>query len=690
MRAILGLTLVLTGSSLLAAQRSEAAARPAPIEAAARAIDELVARGLAAQQMRANPIVDDATFVRRAYLAIVGRIPTLGELESALRGGGGRRLDLVDRLIGSPGHQSHLFNWWADLLRARTRLNRQVSGEPYMQWIRTALADNKPYDSMVKELLVAEGPAHARGNGATGYHLRDLAMPEDDMANTMRLFLGTRLECAQCHNHPFDKWKQKQFYELVAFNGGMQYRSTEQAASVQALRESARAMVAQHGQRAQQVLRQIVQVTTLGLTGSGTGFVRLPANYQYDDARPNQPVAAKTPFGAAVELDLAPPRAGARQPRRQPARAARAPVGKPAQTRSAFADWVASDANERFATVIANRYWKRTFGRALIEPLDDLRDDTQASNPELMAYLQRLVVDLDYDLRAFERVLMHTQLFQREVAAGEDDGVARFDGPYLRRMAAEQFWDSLLTLVVPDLDGTLGAGAARAEEIHARYERLASATPEDLQRDVEAAILRQTDPQKFRAMMRERQMAQAQQGDADSDEKLKQARPLFRQLAAARRRSDAAAEAKVTAELRQLGVPLPGERGRRDRGNPALLRASDLPSPAPAAHPLREFGQSDRETIEAGFTEASVPQVLTLLNGFVDQRLLDNRGAALRRALDAEKGAARKVEVAFLAVLGRKPTAGEAAQWRPGKDLETTMRDLVWVLLNSQEFRFIR
>lgn len=680
--------IILAVCGALAAQ--QAPPTPAQIDAAARTIDDLVARDLAAKGRRANALVDDATFVRRAYLGIVGRIPSLAEVTAALAGGGDRRTELVDRLVGSPGHQSNLFNWFADLLRAKTRLNRQLSGEPYMHWIKSALAENRHYDVMVRQLLSAEGPAYARGNGATGYHLRDLAMPEDDMANTMRLFLGTRLECAQCHNHPFDKWKQKEFYELVAFNGGMQYRTGFDAApAAQALRDTARTMIAEHGQKAQQAVRQVVQIATFGLSGSGTGFVRLPENYQYDDARPNQPVQAKTPFGAPVALALQPAPTGA-QPRRTPRRLGQAPVGKPAATRSAFADWVTSDDNERFATVIANRYWKRTFGRALIEPLDDLRDDTQASNPALMAFLRRLMVDFDYDLRAFEQVLLHTQLFQRQVVQGDEDGPPCFEGPYLRRMSAEQIWDSLLTLVVPDLDGTLRPPGARAEEVYARYDHVVAASPEDVKRDVEALMLRQSDPAAFRAMVRERMTAQATQRDAERDEKLKQARPLFRQLATARRRGDATAAAKAEAALRQLGVPLPGEQARRDRGNQALLRASDLPSPAPAGHLLREFGQSDRDTIEAGFTEASVPQVLTLLNGFVDQRLLDNRASVLRRGIDAEKSPVKKVEVAFLALLGRKPTAAELNLWRRGDDIETNLRDLVWVLVNSHEFRVIR
>ncbi len=667
--------------------------------AAAREVDRLVEQNLAAKQQKPNPIVDDATFVRRAYLGIVGRIPTGAETDAFLReGGSNKRNALVDRLIVSPGHTSHSFNWWADLLRVRTRLNRQVSGEPYAHWIKECIEQNKPYDAMVREMLAAEGPAYARGNGATGYHLRDLAMPEDDMSNTMRLFLGTRLECAQCHNHPFDKWKQKEFYELVAFNGGMQYRSNfEQSNAAGSLREIGREMVAKHGQQAQQAMRQMTLAATLGLAGSGTGLTRLPQDYQYKDAKGGQPVAARAPFGPAADLQVPAPVAGQRQAR-QPRGNRNAPVGRPIDSRSAFGKWLTGPENPRFATVIVNRVWKRTFGRALIEPLDDLRDDTVASNPELQRYLDKLIVELGYDLREFERVLLRTRLFQREVTGTDPGDDHAFAGPVLRRMTGEQVWDSLLTLVVPDLDGTLRPAGARAEEVYASYERLTNSTTEQLKAMVETALLRYTDPARFREMQRQRaaeQMSMMAAADANPQvdgDKQRQARPLLRELARARQRKDEAAVAKVTAQLRQLGVPLPGEQMRRQQPNQSLARASDQPSPAPNGHLLREFGQSERETIDAGHTAASVPQVLTLLNGFVEQRILDNRGAELRRAIDGQKDAAGKIEAVYLGTLARKPTSAEASAWRAAltAEGEAGLRDLVWVILNSHEFRFIR
>ncbi|HLQ38725.1 MAG TPA: DUF1549 domain-containing protein, partial [Planctomycetota bacterium] len=254
------------------------------VETAAARIDSLVEQGLQRAGQQPNPTIDDATFVRRAYLANVGRIPTLRECEAFLADQGtDKRGQLIDELLDAPGHVSSESNFWADLLRARSRLMRQVSGEPFLQWIKDALVQDLPYDRMVTEMLTATGAANERGKGATGFLLRDLNMPHDAMANTLRVFLGTRLECAQCHNHPFDKWTQKQFYEMAAFFGGLQYRANLGAT---ALGQELRATAREADDKQKQLVRRIAQQIGVGLQGSGNGQEHLPADYKYDDSKP--------------------------------------------------------------------------------------------------------------------------------------------------------------------------------------------------------------------------------------------------------------------------------------------------------------------------------------------------------------------------------------------------------------------
>ena len=142
-------------------------------------IDALLARGLQRHQQAALPLVDDATFVRRAYLNVVGSITTLAETEKFLADQDpDKRTNLCDLLLNSPGRTSHFSNYWFDLLRVKSR-QRQLSGEPFAHFVRQTIIDDVHYDKFVRELLVAEGPAHGKDNGQTGHLMRDNGMPHD-------------------------------------------------------------------------------------------------------------------------------------------------------------------------------------------------------------------------------------------------------------------------------------------------------------------------------------------------------------------------------------------------------------------------------------------------------------------------------------------------------------------------------
>jgi hypothetical protein len=193
------------------------ASKPAPKEfdvaAAAAKIDALVEGVLAKQGRKPNEAIDDATFVRRAYLDIAGRVPTIEEAENFHGSDYPRkRQQLITDLLESEGHMSHAYNYWADVLRINSALGIGAgqAEAAYQLWVKEAIRTNKPYDQFVRELVSARGMIW--DNGAVGYYIRDRGMPLDNMSNTVRIFLGVRLECAQCHNHPFDKWTQMDFY----------------------------------------------------------------------------------------------------------------------------------------------------------------------------------------------------------------------------------------------------------------------------------------------------------------------------------------------------------------------------------------------------------------------------------------------------------------------------------------------
>ncbi|MDB6073351.1 MAG: hypothetical protein JWO89_991, partial [Verrucomicrobiaceae bacterium] len=191
-------------------------ADPNIAQAAAR-IDFFVEAGLKHGEQKPNPLATDEQFVRRVYLDIVGRIPTREEaLELINDKSVSKRSKLIDNLLASDGANSHLFNYLADMMRV-TDVANKGRFYTYEEWLKARLKDNTSWDKIVKAMMVADGKL--LDNGATGYLLRDAGMRLDNLSLTLSTFLGANVSCAQCHDHPFADWTQKQFYEMASFFG---------------------------------------------------------------------------------------------------------------------------------------------------------------------------------------------------------------------------------------------------------------------------------------------------------------------------------------------------------------------------------------------------------------------------------------------------------------------------------------
>jgi hypothetical protein len=210
---------------ILLTSLSLAASAAAPdLKATAAKIDELVNSKLAKEKITPNKAASDEIFVRRVYLDVVGRIPTLQETTLFLKNSDpDKRAKLIDELLASEGYVQNFFNYWADILRMKSQMIGGGQSLPafygYANWLKSSLRDNKPYDQMVREAVTADGKSYE--NGAIGFYIRDYNMPLDNMAVTTQIFLGTSMVCAQCHNHPFDKWTQMDYYQMAAHTYGM-------------------------------------------------------------------------------------------------------------------------------------------------------------------------------------------------------------------------------------------------------------------------------------------------------------------------------------------------------------------------------------------------------------------------------------------------------------------------------------
>jgi hypothetical protein len=182
-------------------------------------IDSLLAADWQKNGLQANPMASDDVLVRRLYLDIAGRIPSLQERQDFIASNDPqKRAKLIDQLLGSDGYTSHLFNYWADVLRLTDNTKGRITAEAYEEWMKKELKANTPYDQLVKKLLTTEGGAW--DSGSIGFYQRD-ENKLDHLAYTVQVFLGTSIVCAQCHNHPFDKWTQKDYYGMAAFTYGM-------------------------------------------------------------------------------------------------------------------------------------------------------------------------------------------------------------------------------------------------------------------------------------------------------------------------------------------------------------------------------------------------------------------------------------------------------------------------------------
>ena len=334
-------------------------------------IDALVMQKLSDEGLKRNKRTSDSVFVRRVYLDIIGRIPHLDETNAFLTSKRKtKREDLIDELLNSYGRTSRQFNFWADLLRINSNMGNGLSGQPYVDFVKDSLERNKPYDDFVQDLLTASGPNLATGNAGVGYYLRDRNMPEDNMSNTVRIFLGTRLECAQCHDHPYDSWTQRQYYEMVAFTGGVSYRSTQDNA-----KESQELFKA--GQVPEKIyvkVKQFLRSLNMGVSGSGSGMARLPENFSGDDGEDGEIVVARDMFnGEALTSAKIPDASSSKKKRKK-----KVTINKEIGSREIYAAWLTAPDNPRFATVIANRLWKQA---CLLYTSPSPRDKRQSRMP---------------------------------------------------------------------------------------------------------------------------------------------------------------------------------------------------------------------------------------------------------------------------------------------------------------------
>jgi len=603
------------------------------VEAAAAKIDSILKAYWQEHKATPGPKTDDHEFVRRAYLELAGRIPTIEEAESFCAAkGSAKRGELIDDLLESPGYVSHFYNFWADILRLQERPSRDVWFEPYMAWVKESVAANRPYDEWVFEMLTATG--RISENPAAGFQLRDVGTPLVYLDNTVRVFLGTQIGCAQCHDHPFDKWTQQDFYKLAGLTNGTRYsinqvlfgdmNMADGGGSAESLSAAATRFfknqddlvynvskinyergMAEEADEIDRGSRDYLLSMTKMVSNLDTEF-RLPYDYRYDDAQPLDVIEP------AVLWDEVPSAA------------------RNADKRTQFGAWLTSRDNRQFARTIANRMWKKMMGVGLVEPIDDFQEGNIPAIPELLEHLTDEMLRLDFDLREFVRILASTDVYQR--LAVEYDATAeepyRYTAPALKRLTAEQLWDSLLTLIA-------------VNEWAYQRPTVAELAP-GISIDISSVNYQQF------------------------------------------------VEAYET--YKQISNDFRGRLNSCTYKGLKLVRASELPQPSPANHLLRQFGQGDRQAIQTARQVATVPQILTLFNGWMTHAMLE-QGSVIYDEVAKQKTMKGAVDTIFMAILTHKPTADmrrlAEQEIKQAKNPAAGCGNLIWALLNTREFMFI-
>jgi hypothetical protein len=375
---------------------SRAAARTAMV----RRIDEVLQQSWEAEGVEPAQPAEDGEFLRRAYLDLTGVIPRVSDVRQYLADTSPDKQDrLIERLLASPRYATHMATTWRNrMLPASVDTTQATQILGVQNWLHRHFAKNTRFDNVVADLLVATdgnelGPA-------LYYQAQDLA-PEKLAANTAELFLGIRLHCAQCHDHPYSRWTQDDFWGLAAFFARV--RGPDAARPDMSYR----------------------------LVDAPAGEVRLPDSNEVVDPKYLGGRYADESEGGTRRLQLA--------------------------------IWMASRDNPYLARATANWAWSHLFGRGIVEPVSDAGSHNPPSHPELLDELAQYVTRIDFDLKELWRTLMRTRAYRLSSRPGESDRSPPhlFASMNAKPLSAEQLYDSIM-LTAPPRDGVTAESDMRA------------------------------------------------------------------------------------------------------------------------------------------------------------------------------------------------------------------------------------
>jgi hypothetical protein len=344
---------------------------------------------------------DDAAFLRRIYLDLIGTIPTSDEAAQFLKDTDAKKREkLIDKLLADPRYATNQANVWNVVLFGRrpANLENDRKRDGFKKWLTARFEKNVAYDQIVRELLLADE------EGTETFYVQFRGQPEDAAVAVSRVFLGTQLQCARCHDHPFESWTQRDFYGMAGFFVRLVVLDNPDAKK------------------------------KYGLAEKGTGEVLFTGAVK--DQKPGQkgePVKPKFLGGAVLDEPPTP------KDYKDPPSGAKTYPKPPFSRKEKLAEWVTAPDNPFFARAAANRVWAQFMGRGLVHPVDDLGEKSDAGNAALLKVLSKQLAEHKYDLKWYVRELVNTRTYQLAAEGKLKEALPEtFERARIRPLSAEE------------------------------------------------------------------------------------------------------------------------------------------------------------------------------------------------------------------------------------------------------------
>lgn len=669
---------------------------PDSVYEAAEMLDDLMKRENADSGVITTSTIDDTTFLRRATIDLIGRIPTMKEVREYEKWGTDRRVKLIDKLSNHPRFADRWTIFMADMLRIRSNV---TGGNQLLAYIHGSIDQEKPYDEVVRELISASGRANS--NPAVGYILGDDAAPMELAAATSQIFMGVRIGCAQCHDHPFDDWAQEDFYDLAAFFGKTKrVQSRRQNGSIYTTEGDEMTVLWPPEDKADAKDRKPVEPK---FPFQVNHFDKKPDYIKrYEAAMIAREQKNSTDDGTAsldalldsVEPNVGRPSDPVLKEAKEESRKldVHGELYRASELRKQLADLITDPRNDYFARAFVNRVWAELIGRGFVEPLDNFSDYNGMHHASTLDFLAQEFIASGYNFRTLVRMITLSDVYRRSALPADtplelrEKSEANFAAAPTRRMLGEVIYDSVV--IAGHLQDYKWPKGANNKEV-TREIRVPTGEYTMVENDAPAP-----------AMMKEEKMAMRDDGyDLESSLKIDFNSILSSkeqtELVAMRMKSDEQIKAEEMAAMQR-------EQNRRVMkyktetitetidDNPRFDSAMRMATPAPPAHFLRVFGQPSRVGLGEFRDEASsLRQQLMMLNGrMTHEASRVGPMEPISKLLKKDQDLA--IDWAYQEILTRLPSKEEKADARIiVNNSAEGMADLRWALLNSNEFRFI-